>query len=91
MRLGKLVDVMSQYTLLNQPPELADIDLNRVLDSVRSSLAPYLAERGGGEHLAGTGRTRRVRGNETLMTQVLQNLVINGLKYVGAATPRASN
>jgi FixJ family two-component response regulator len=30
-RLGKLVDVMSQYTLLNRPPDLADVDLGRTI------------------------------------------------------------
>ena len=85
-RLGKLVDVMSQYTLLNQPPELADVDLNRVLASVRASIAPYLAERGG--EFVAPSQAPMVRGNETLMTQVLQNLVMNGLQYNRSAVPR---
>ena len=84
-RLGKLVDIMSQYTLLNQPPELADVDLNDVLAAVRSSLAPYLADRGG--TLVSACDAARVRGNETLMTQVLQNLVMNGLHYNRSDAP----
>ncbi|MDB5465173.1 MAG: Phytochrome, two-component sensor histidine kinase [Phenylobacterium sp.] len=85
-RLGKLVDVMSQYTLLNQPPELADVDLNRVLASVRASIAPYLAERGG--EFVAPSQAPTIRGNETLMTQVLQNLVMNGLQYNRSSVPR---
>lgn len=85
-RLGKLVDVMSQYTLLNQPPELGDVDLNRVLASIRGSLAPYLAERGA--ELVTPRRAPTIRGNETLMTQVLQNLIINGLQYNRSPAPR---
>jgi signal transduction histidine kinase len=85
-RLGKLVDVMSQYTLLNQPPELADVDLNRVLASVRASIAPYLAERGG--EFVAPSEAPVIRGNETLMTQVLQNLVMNGLQYNRSSVPR---
>jgi hypothetical protein len=85
-RLGKLVDVMSQYTLLNQPPELADVDLNRVLASIKASLAPYLTERGA--ELAAPGRAPKIRGNETLMTQVLQNLIMNGLQYNSSLVPR---
>jgi signal transduction histidine kinase len=84
-RLGKLVDVMSQYTLLNQPPELADVDLNRVLASVQGSLAPYLAERGA--QLATPHKAVMIRGNETLLTQVLQNLVLNGLQYNRSVVP----
>jgi light-regulated signal transduction histidine kinase (bacteriophytochrome) len=84
-RLGKLVDVMSQYTLLHQPPELAEVDLNGVVESVRASLSPYLAERGG-VFVAPT-RAPTVHANETLMTQVLQNLIYNGLLYNRSPTP----
>jgi signal transduction histidine kinase len=85
-RLGKLVDVMSQYTLLNQPPELADVDLGEVMSSVRGSLGPYLEERGG--ELIAPAKPPMVRGNETLMTQVIQNLVNNGLLYNQSRTPK---
>jgi signal transduction histidine kinase len=85
-RLGRLVDVMSQYTLLNQPPELVDIDLARVLASVGASLAPLLADRGAS--IVTTLETPAVHGNETLMTQVLQNLVINALQYNKSAVPQ---
>ena len=85
-RLGKLVDVMSQYTLLNQAPELSEVDLDRVLASVRASIAPYLAERGA--ELVAPRQAAMVRGNETLLTQVLQNLVMNGLHYNQDAKPR---
>ncbi len=85
-RLGKLVDVMLQYTLLNEPPQLEDVDLSLVLASVKSSLSPYLAERGA--ELVAPPSTARIRGNETLLTQVLQNLVMNGLQYNRSSVPR---
>lgn len=85
-RLGKLVDVMLQYTLLNQPPELADVDLNVVTANVHASLAPYLAERGA--VFVSPRDAPTVHGNETLMTQVLQNLVVNGLQYNRSPDPR---
>jgi signal transduction histidine kinase len=85
-RLGKLVDVMSQYTLLNQPPDLADVDLGRVVDAVRASLGPYLAERAG--QFLSPPHPPTIRGNETLMIQVLQNLVVNGLRYNRSRAPR---
>jgi hypothetical protein len=77
---------MSQYTLLNQPPELADVDLGQVAESVRSSLAPYLAEREG--QFISPAHPPVIRGNETLMIQVLQNLVVNGLRYNRSPSPR---
>jgi signal transduction histidine kinase len=85
-RLGKLVDVMSQYTLLNQPPDLGNVDLSPVLASIQASLAPYLAERGA--EIVSPVQPPAVRGNETLMTQVLQNLVMNGLQYNRSPVPR---
>jgi len=85
-RLGRLVDVMSQYTLLNQPPVLSTVSLNKVMAGVQAQLAPYLAERGG--VLVAPRRAARFWGNETLMNQVLQNLVVNGLKYNRSAQPR---
>jgi len=85
-RLDKLVDIMLQYTLLNQPPELADVDLNSVLASVGASLAPLLAERGA--QFMAPRLAPMVRGNETLMIQVLQNLIVNGVHYNRSAVPR---
>jgi hypothetical protein len=85
-RLDKLVDVMLQYTLLNQPPALSDFALDGVLESILASLAPFLAERGG-EVITPT-RAPRVRGNKTMMIQVLQNLIVNGLHYNRSPTPR---
>ena len=78
-RLGRLVDMMAQYTLLNQPPELGDIELASVVANVRASLSSYMAERGGA--FLAPAKLPAVRGNEVLMTQVLQNLVFNGLHY----------
>jgi signal transduction histidine kinase len=85
-RLGRLVDVMTQYTLLNQPPVLGDFELDSVVASVRASLSPYLAERGA--VFDAPSKLPSARGNETLMTQVLQNLVFNGLHYNQKPSPR---
>jgi len=85
-RLGRLVDVMSQYTLLNQPAEVEDVDLGRVIDAVRASLSTYTAERGG--ELVSPADPPTILGNETLLIQVLENLVINGLKYNQSSSPR---
>ena len=86
-RLGNLVDVMSQYTLLSKPPEIGTVDLGAVLADVRASLATYLEERHGQlvVHSLPT-----IRGNETLMIQAIQNLIVNGLKYNKSETPRVN-
>jgi signal transduction histidine kinase len=85
-RLDNLVDVMVKYTLLSQPPELTDVRLDTVIASIRSSLTPLLGELRG--ELAVRNIKTVVRGNETLMIQVLQNLIVNGLRYNRSATPR---
>jgi signal transduction histidine kinase len=83
-RLGNLVDVMAQYTLLSQPPAMTAVDLNLVFENVRRSLEPYIVERGGQVRY---GKAPPVCGNEALVSQVIQNLIVNGLKYNAAATP----
>ena len=85
-RLDKLVDVMVQYTLLNQPPELTDVHLDAVITALRESLAPLLTELGG--EIVVRDAMPILRGNETLMIQVLQNLVVNGLRYNKSPVPR---
>ncbi len=85
-RLGRLVDVMLQYTQLNQPPKLSDVDLNEVMNSVRTSLGPLLTDRGG--ELVTPAEVAMIHGNETLMIQVIQNLVTNGLTYNRSDSPR---
>ena len=85
-RLDRLVDVMVQYTLLNQPPALNNIRLEGVIDSIRGSLAPLLRDLGG--ELVVNEALPMVRGNETLMIQVLQNLIVNGLRYNKSRVPR---
>jgi signal transduction histidine kinase len=85
-RLGRLVDVMLDYTLLNQPPELGAVDLGEVFAAVRASLTPLLDERGG--VFVTPDVYPSLYGNETLMIQTLQNLVVNALLYNRSAEPR---
>jgi signal transduction histidine kinase len=85
-RLDKLVDVMVQYTLLSQPPELSNVRLDAVVAAIRASLTPLLSEL----HAELEVKDERavIRGNETLMIQVLQNLIVNGLRYNKSRVPR---
>ena len=85
-RLDNLVDVMVQYTLLSQPPELSDVRLDAVMAAIRGSLTPLLSEL----HAELEIKDERavIRGNETLMIQVLQNLIVNGLRYNKSPVPR---
>ncbi len=86
-RLGHLVDVMSQYTLLSKPPELGRVELNSVLFGLRMTLEAYLAERKGRLEFCSLPA---VFGNESLLSQVFQNLIVNGLKYNTNPSPVVS-
>ncbi len=85
-RLGKLVDVMTQYTLLNERPELEDVALESVFLTVQESLRPFLVEHHGQLILLSPAPV--IRANETLMIQVLQNLTVNGVLYNRRAKPK---
>ena len=84
-RLGDLVDVMSQYTLLSKPPGITEVDLEPVMESIAEVLEPFVTEREGELYVSDMPV---VAGNETLLTQVLSNLIINGLKYNESSPPR---
>ncbi|MES1199899.1 MAG: ATP-binding protein [Pseudomonadota bacterium] len=83
-RLSALVDVMSQYTLLNKAPELAMVDLASVSATVSANLDVFIQERGA---FVSGDCAGEVYGNEALLVQVLQNLVMNGLRYNEAPIP----
>ena len=84
-RLGNLVDVMAQYTLLSKVPQLGEVDLAKVIHEVRDALAAFIAERRGELVM---GALPKVWGNETLMIQVIQNLIVNGMIYNKSRVPR---
>ncbi|WP_293452770.1 ATP-binding protein [Phenylobacterium sp.] len=77
-RLNALVEVMSQYTLLAKPAELEVVDLPQLMDEVRATLAPILADTGGTLEAKATGACR---ANAALLGHVLQILVANGLQH----------
>lgn len=84
-RLASLVDVMSQYTLLNQEPQLNPISLATVMKDVGGALAIEIEERRAVVTFEGDVM---LHGNETLLGQVVQNLILNGIKYNKSDTPR---
>lgn len=83
-RLGALVDVLSQYTLLNRPPEITAIDLGGVLGEVCAALDPMIRERGARVRVAADGICQ---GNAVIVGQVLQILIANGLQHNDAKIP----
>ena len=83
-RLANLVDVMSDYTLLGRPVPITNLKLQDVVTDVSAALSCYIEERAG-RIVSDVGQN--IRGNATLMAQVLQNLIVNGLKYNTSSCP----
>lgn len=83
-RLDGLVDVMSDYTLLNRAPEIGPVDVNRVIHSALSSIARYIEERSACVIVNGA---LAILGNADLLSQAVQNMIINGIKYNESAEP----
>ncbi len=83
-RLDGLVDVMSDYTLLNRAPEIGPVDVNRVIDCALSSITGYIDERRASVNVSGA---LHILGNADLLSQALQNMIINGIKYNDSAQP----
>ena len=86
-RLSALVDVMSEYTLLNKPVELKSVRVAPIVDGVLQSLSGYIAERRAVVEIDGDGC---VLGNGVLLHQILQNLIVNGLNYNESPQPEVT-
>ena len=84
-RLSALVDMMSQYTLLNKPIEPELIRVGSVADGVQDSLSTYIKDLNGVVDVLGDAF---IQGSGVFLHQILQNLVVNGFKYNGSAQPR---
>ena len=84
-RLSALVDMMSQYTLLNKPLEPELVRVGSIIDGVLDSLGSYIKERNGDVETEGDAF---IVGNGVFLHQILQNLIVNGFKYNGSSRPR---
>ena len=79
-RMSALIEDLLDYSHLGRElPSAAEINLAPVVDSVIETLAEPLAATGG--RVQTDGPLPFVRGNHTLVQQILVNLVDNALKY----------
>lgn len=78
-RLSHLIDDLLTYCRAGRIPEAADIDLEEVLDGVLSTLEPAIEARRG--KVRRVNRLPVVQADATLIGMVLQNLIVNGLKF----------
>lgn len=83
-RLGSLVDVLSQYTLLHQDVETQVFDVSSLFPDITASTSQMLEGREGSVSVTGEGKCL---AHPALVGHVLQILVANGLQHNEAAKP----
>jgi len=79
-----LQHVMVQYTLLQQTPELKLCVFSAILKETIASLQDYITARNAKVNFTGDAL---VLVNASFLSQVLQNLIINGIKYNKSEQP----
>lgn len=83
-RLDSLVDVMVQYTLLQQAPELKVCVFSEILKETIASLQEFITTKNAKVNFRGDAL---VVVNASFLSQVLQNLITNGIKYNKSEEP----
>jgi signal transduction histidine kinase len=86
-RLTDLVDTMLDYAMLSQSVSFEHVDAEAVARDVCLSLTDYIEERHGEIEIRADCK---MFGNKALISQILQNLIINGLKYNKSPIPKVS-
>jgi PAS domain S-box-containing protein len=86
-RMQQLVNDLLMFCRMGQQQEeTVEVDCNLVLQQVRRDLAAAIEESGATVVVAGTLPT--VRGEETRLTQLFENLIANAVKFRGPEAPR---
>ena len=83
-RMGAFITTLTEYTSVDGVVEFGPVSMPRVLDDVLAILEVRIRERNA---TVTHDALPEVTGNAVLLTQLLQNLVCNALKYC-EATPR---
>ena len=83
-RMGELIDTVHEYTKADGEHISGPVEMNQVMDDTLSNLDRLLLKRGA---RVTHGDLPVVFGNASQLTQLLQNLVGNGIKYCEAAIP----
>ena len=83
-RMGAFITTLSEYTSVDGVVEFRPVSMHRVVDDVLATLEVTIRER---QATVTHDALPQVNGNSVLLTQLLQNLVGNALKYC-ETTPR---
>ncbi len=86
-RMEDLINTLQHYSMSDKPIEVSLISLHSAVEGCLSNLAGEIAAR---DAQIACADLPMVRGNLALLTQLLQNLVGNSLKYCGETRPEVS-
>lgn len=84
-RADELISTLETYALLDGDVRFEPVSLKDVAEAAKDNLAGTLAERGAEVEIA---ELPKIIGHATQLTQLLQNLIQNGLKYNESDAPR---
>jgi PAS domain S-box-containing protein len=83
-RMSQLITTLHQYTMADAKVAFDIVDMNRAVADTRDNLAQLLQESGA---LVTSDSLPMVFGNAPQLTQLLQNLIGNGIKYCEKPVP----
>jgi signal transduction histidine kinase len=83
-RMGALIDALHRYAVAERPVALEELKMEQVLSDTLTNLEHLIRERGA---RVTHDQLPAVTGRAPLLTQLLQNLIGNGIKYCQAAAP----
>lgn len=85
-RMKRLLDDLLEYARVStKPRELAEVDMEKVLQSVLDNLASSIRDN---HAIVSHDRLPKIVGDATQLGQLLQNLISNALKYRRSTAPR---
>jgi light-regulated signal transduction histidine kinase (bacteriophytochrome) len=78
-KMSDLIRDILQYSKLEQQiSNVKEVDLNRVVGKVINGLKDFITTGNASVHI---GQLPTVNGNETMLNELFQNLIENGIKY----------
>ena len=83
-RMGALIDTLHAYTRADAEVTFTPVEMRQVMESTLANLKHTIEDRG---VRVKHGELPVVNGNSPLLTQLLQNLIGNGIKYCKAVSP----
>ncbi len=77
-RMDKLIMGLLEYALLSKRIEFEMVDCNKIVRHVLKDIQSHIKDNGA---IITVGSLPKVKGNEIVLSQLFQNLILNGIKF----------